>query len=61
MSTGYHNADGLWIAAYEHHQEEIKLERLIFEAKHGTLLINQNDREYLLEHGYNTKGEYIND
>ena len=60
MSKGYYNADNLWVAAYEQHQEEVRLNELLHDINAGMASsFAQVTREFLIEHGYNPDtGEY---
>lgn len=52
MTTGYYNEDSIWVAPYEAHQEEERLNSLIFQVQQE-LLLNTTDRKFMIEHGYN--------
>ena len=60
MTAGYYDEDHLWIAPYEAHQDEERLEKLLAFLSRPiadyigdpTEVLSKDDREFLIEHGY---------
>ena len=63
MTAGYYDEDHLWVAPYEAHQDEERLENLLrrfsqpirdghFVTIDNGSIMNDDDREFLIEHGY---------
>ena len=58
MSKGFYNEAGMWVAAWEEHQIEVRINATLMALHEGWVII-QSDREFLIEHGYDPDtGEY---